>query len=478
MWIGNLRPVRPETLTMDSSLDFHPLSWTDPIGRLFRRDGKLYRGIRPARAALYRDLLARGIIQDLVDKRLLIDTRAVDWSTPEFPLVLEHRALPVVSYPSEWSAAQLKDTALLILDLEAALRPHDLTLHDANPWNVLFDATQPLFVDFCCIAPLDDARTWPGRRELLEFYLNPLLLMEQGLPRVARRMLFDPWVGVTDGDLVRLGLQRPIWKAAVKNLIKQVAPAALHPAIKSAARTVAPGDPFKDIAVLRDRIGGLQAVQARTDWSDYYGDSFPDFAPSANWTAKHRAIHKILTEIKPGTVLDLGANRGWYAQLAARNGARVVATDNDEPALNRLYAEAKTAGLPILPVFMDVRFPEPAQGPNYLFFAPATERFRSDMVLALALVHHLVFTWNLGFDHIAEGLGAFARQWLVVEFVGRNDGVVKRWPQTNYSWYRLNNFKAALGRRFEIVDQLPSDAGGIDDEISDRTILLCRRNPT
>ena len=477
MWNGSLRPVRPESLTM-SGLDFHPLSWTDPNGRLFRRDGKLYRGIRPARAELYRGLLARGVIQDLVDRHLLIDTHAVDWSTPEFPLVLEHRVLPVVSYPSEWSAAQLKDAALVVLDLEAALRPHGLTLHDANPWNVLFDATQPLFVDFCCIAPLDDARLWHGRREVVEFYLNPLLLMEQGQSRVARRMLFDPWVGLTDDDLGRLGRQRRgrrIFAAGLKSLIKGVVPASVHPSIKSVALAMAPGDPLKEIAVLRERIVGLQAVQAETDWSDYYGGSFPEFIPSANWTAKHRAIQKILTDIKPASVLDIGSNRGWYAQLAADNGARVIAADSDEPALNRLYADAKAADLPILPVFMDVRFPEAAQGPGYTFFAPATERFKSDMVLALALMHHLVFTWNLSFDHIAQGLGAFARQWLVVEFIGPDDGVVKRWPQANYSWYRLDNLKASLARQFDIVEQLPSDAGGIDNETADRTILLCRR---
>jgi hypothetical protein len=164
---------------------------------------------------------------------------------------------------------------------------------------------------------------------------------------------------------------------------------------------------------------------------------------------------------------------GWYAQLAARNGAQVIAADSDETAVNELYADAKTADLPILPVFMDVRFPEPGQGPGYTFFAPATERFKSDMVLALALVHHLVFTWNLSFDHIADGLGAFVREWLVVEFVGPDDGVVRRWNQAN-AWYGLDNFEAALSRQFDIVERLPSDAGGLDDERADRTILLCR----
>lgn len=472
-----MRPLDTEAPPPSGGIDYHPLSWTDPVGRLFWRDGRLYRGIRPVCAELYRDLLDRGVIQDLVDRRLLIDTWAAEWTTPEFPLVLEHRVLPVVAFPSEWSAAQLKAAALMVLDLEAALRRQDLTLIDANPWNVLFDATRPVFVDFCCIAPVDQ-HTWHGRREIVEFYLNPLLLFEGGSSRVARRMLFDPWVGVTDADLDRLsGRKRPLGEralAAAKAAVKRMAPQSMHASIKSAARPLTHSDPLADIAALRQRISALPIAKRPSDWQGYYRENFPDFVPSDKWTAKHHAVHKILTDIKPRTVLDIGANRGWYAQLAARNGACVIAADSDETAVNELYADAKAADLAILPVFMDVRFPEPAQGPGYAFFAPATERLKSDMVLALALVHHLAFTWNLSFDHIVEGLGAFARQWLVVEFVGPGDGVVKRWSQ-NYAWYCLDNFVAALSRKFDIVDQMPSDTGGLDDEQADRTILLCRR---
>ncbi len=464
---------------VDNHQDFHPLSWTDPAGRLFWRDGKLYRGIRPARAALYRDLLARGVVQALVDMRLLIDTQAVDWTTPEFPLVLQHRVIPVVSFPSEWSAAQLQAAALLVLDLELALRPHGLTLADANPWNVLFDATDPVFVDFCCIAPIADKSSWPGRREIVEFYLNPLLLFENGLPRVARRLLFDPWVGISDADVERCGIRAGTLRANVrgrlKRAIKSMTPVSAHASIKAAARTIAPGDPLRDIAALRRRVADLAIAPAPTDWSGYYRENFPPFTPSESWTAKHCAIHAILAELKPRTVLDIGSNRGWYAQLAARHGARVIAADSDDSAVDALYADAKAAHLPILPVVMDVRFPEPAQGPGYTFFPPATERFKSDLVLALALVHHLVFTWSLSFEHIVAALGAFSRRWLAVEFVGPGDGVVQRWNQANFSWYRLDNFLAALGKDFDVVRQWPSDAGGLDDERCDRTILLCRR---
>jgi hypothetical protein len=265
-------------------------------------------------------LLARGVIQGLADQRLVIETRVAEWTTPEFPLVLEHRALPIVSFPSEWSAAQLKAAALLVLDLEAALRRHDLTLIDANPWNVLFDATHPIFVDFCCIAPVDE-HMWHGRREVVEFYLNPLLLFEGGLSRAARRMLFDPWVGVTDADLARLSGRTPPRErilarafAAAKRAVKRVAPQSMHASLKSAAAAAIQRDPLKDIAALRQRISALPIAQMETDWQGYYRENFPDFVPSEKWTAKHHAIHKVLAECKPGTA----GTRNWRPATARR----------------------------------------------------------------------------------------------------------------------------------------------------------------
>ena len=47
----------------------------------------------------------------------------------------------------------LRDAALLTLDLNIALLDYDCMLQDAYPWNVLFDSSQPVFVDFTSIVP-------------------------------------------------------------------------------------------------------------------------------------------------------------------------------------------------------------------------------------------------------------------------------------------------------------------------------------
>ena len=476
-------------------LEFHHLSWVDPVGRLFWHDGNLYRGIRQKRLTLYHDLLANGIIQELVTKRLLIDTWATDWTTQEFPLILQHRALPVVSFASEWCASQLKAAALVVLDLEVALRAHNLTLIDINPWNVLFDGVRPLYVDFSSIAPLSEKHTWSARDQFDEFYLNPLLLFGKGLGRVARRLLYDPWVGIKEIDLERMEIlprshrsPRAIAIAAAKRLAKILIPRRINPRIREMTgglrtwmqKPRKTGDALTQILALRDRVEALPILGSGTPWDGYYVKNFPEFTPGENWTSKHYSIHKVIEEIKPKTLLDLGSNRGWYSQMAASCGVQVIAADSDETAVNDLYANARTAELHIHPVFMDVRFPESAQGPGYKFFRPATDRFRSEMVLALALVHHLTFTWHLNFDQIVDCLDGFSSRWLVVEFVGPADGVVKRlWNPQDFPWYDLDAFIVSLGRYYDIVEQLPSDSGGLDIGLDlgpdDRTILLCEK---
>jgi hypothetical protein len=477
------------------NFEFHHLSWIDPVGRLFWRDGNLYRGIRQPRSRFYRDLLDAGVIHDLVTRRLLIDTWPTDWSTQEYPLILQHRVLPIVSFASEWCASQLKAAALVVLDLEIALRARKLTLVDINPWNVLFDGVRPLYVDFSSIAPLSESHVWMGRNQFEEFFLNPLLLFAKGLGRVGRRLLSDPWVGVKDIDLERMNIlprsQRSptaIAIAATKRFAKMTIPRPLHPKFKELTRSLHTWtqtadrnrDALPSIIALRDRVDALSTSGPPTPWGGYYSRNFPGFVPSSNWTLKHRSIHQIIQETKPKTLLDIGSNRGWYSQMAASCDIRVIAADSDESSVNELYANARTAELGIHPIFMDVRFPEPAGGPGYKFFAPATQRFRSEMVLALAIVHHLTFTWHLNFDQIVDSLDGFSSRWLVVEFIGPHDGVVKRlWKDMDFPWYNLDTFRKSLARCYNIIKQFPSDSGGLDAELElgpdDRTIFLCEK---
>src|SRR6185503_471665 len=127
-------------------------------------------------------------------------------------------------------------------------------------------------------------------------------------------------------------------------------------------------------------------------------------APSDRWTQKHHAAYKVLSDLRPSSVLDIGSGQAWYSQLAASLGSNVVALDMNDQLVARCYREAKSKNLPILPLVMNIRFPSPGYGLCNKEVAPAFQRLRCDMVLALGLVHLLVFKYYVPFEQIVETL--------------------------------------------------------------------------
>jgi hypothetical protein len=102
---------------------------------------------------------------------------------------------------------------------------------------------------------------------------------------------------------------------------------------------------------------------------------------------------------------------------------------------------------------------------------PANERLQADLVLALALVHHLVFSYRFEFQAIVAALAAFTRRALLVEFVPPDDEHVGRWRPETRPWYALAGFEAALRAEFARVDVFPSHP-------EPRVLLLCSREPS
>jgi hypothetical protein len=292
-------------------------------------------------------------------------------------------------------------------------------------------------------------------------------------------------MGISGGELARIaGLKSGRnWEFAQKGgrFVKGLLPS-------STRRFAKPiGDFFSkdasvEIANLRQKIRELSISCENTKWANYYHENFPEFNTTEGWTLKHHSVLSIIRDAKPKTVLDLGSNRGWYAQLAAREGAQVIAVDNDETALCQLHGDTKAAGLPILTIYMDVRFPEPALGPAHKMLSSSGERFKSEMVLALAMVHHLVFTCHMNFQQIVDTLSMFSTKWVVVEFIGKADAVVQRLAPDPalFPWYNIEKFVEVLERQYAVVQNLPSDWGGLPNRrgntgVSDRTIIFCQR---
>jgi hypothetical protein len=157
-------------------------------------------------------------------------------------------------------------------------------------------------------------------------------------------------------------------------------------------------------------------------------------------------------------VWDLGCNTGQFSQVAAKQGAQVIAMDFDHLAVERLYRTPELmASQRILPLVQNLADPSPAWGWNLAERKTLRQRGKPDLVLALALVHHIVIGANVPLDSFLDWLAGLGGS-LVIEFVSREDDKVVQLLRNRveqYPGYNQQSFEQALSGRFNIVRQQP-----------------------
>ena len=475
-------------------VEFHPHSFGDPQVRLFHWRGEIYRGVSSQYAPFYRRLFEGKIIDHAVNKGLLIDSELTQFVVDGYELVVHHRQVVFPSYPNEWCAAMLREAALTTVDLAWELGRDGLTLGDAHPWNLLFDVERrkPVFVDLGSIVPIVDF-TWSAYEEFCRFSLYPLLLMSHGEDQLARLLMCED-KGVLGSDILKLrglslrfllsryrsSLQRAesVFARRVpdsyRHWLRQKLTSVQTSAFKDSAASGLPGNPSKD---LRHRFHRrfLEKIRREVErvsvplpeMTRPEGGSFP-ISAQADWTGKQRCVHRLLTELRPATLIDISCGAGWYAKLAASLGSRVVCWDANPMRVTRLYRDACHMKLPILPLIMDFTKPTTARGLANHWSIAAIDRFRCDMVLALGVLHHIVCERRLNFEQITDGLASLAKRWVLVEFISSEDVEMKPIWSSRISWYSRDNFLNSLQKRFCNIQLLDSDQ-------DTRTLLFCEK---
>jgi SAM-dependent methyltransferase len=214
-------------------------------------------------------------------------------------------------------------------------------------------------------------------------------------------------------------------------------------------------DPVAFFAALEDYMEGLKPRARASEWSQYSQAPTAIIGQRDSYDAKQRAVDDYLADLAPGSVLDVGANAGWFSELAARHGHRVVALDTDDVTCCRLFERARRSGLPILPLRVDVMWPTGSHG-LALAHAAAPERLRADISLWLAVLHHLVGRQGYGFEVVARVIDEFTRRTAIVEFIPRDDRYVREWQIASDAAYDVSAFIDAMAPYFPTVRSLPS----------------------
>lgn len=447
----------------------HPASYKDPSGFIFQASEKFYRQVNKIYAGHY-DLLTRsGLSSMLREKRLLIAHEEVTENilqSDDWYLTLLPEQVPFTSYPYEWCFEQLKDAALLTLEIVKFSVDKEMILKDATPYNVQFLHGKPIFIDTLSFEKYDPSLPWIAYRQFCESFLFPLLLSHHhktsiqpflnsypnGIPaNITAKLL--PWKSrLHPGVSLHVFLQNKLSKKTKKS---------------GTATSFSKNKLLNLISHLDSIIRDLNNSD-KTEWSNYYTGSI---LSGEYLRKKEDLISNLLQKLDGTKLLDLGANEGFFSRLAASKKFDVIAIDKDDQCINALYKKVKEENITnILPLCMDLMNPSPASGFANKERASFGERIHTDAVMALALVHHLAIGNNLPLSKIAEYLYGFSHQ-LIIEFVPTEDEKVQLLLQNKediYPQYTQEHFENVFRQRFTITEKVR-----VPD--SDRIIYLMKR---
>ncbi|WP_438394096.1 hypothetical protein [Caballeronia sp. DA-9] len=416
---------------------FESSSVVDPVGKVFHFDNRVFRAISPAYAGFVKDTIELAGSQNLFDEGL-VPTWPSDFTIKGSPLVIEHQRVPFVTLRGEWCGEALREAALCILKVSAALLKSNLCLKDAHPWNVLFDGSRPYFVDWGSIAPVKEINWSLWYKQFRQFLLAPLHAFSIGHAPIARAMLREHKVGV--GNQI---IEQPF-------LVNEPAEAN---AIAHAACEALTAQTFEALA---DYVANLVLPHVEGEWSAYAQPRLSSLVDMSSLREKDRIVHRILEDDQGRTLIDIGTNNGLHSELAASLGKRVLACDIEEACLNALYSRTRQSGADILPLFHDLLWPIGTSG-IFNSIQGAEDRLSCDTAMVMAVTHHLAFKQRVSFEGMAGAIARLAKRRAIVEFVPADDEHVALWSPEQLPWYTLDNFIKALRLHFRTYSIVPSD---------------------
>lgn len=451
----------------------NPGSFRDPSGFVFRRDGSLYRQVNKFYADTYDKIQEAGLFDSLADSSLLIGHKEVGIeyaATSDAHRVIAPVELPFVSYPYEWSFSQLKAAALLTLDLQSKALDAEFSLKDGSAYNVQFIGSQPVFVDTLSFEPYLEGEPWIAYRQFCEHFLAPLALMSMTDIRLG--MLLRTNIDGIPLDLasrllpiqsrLRFGLLTHIhWHAAAQKRHE-------HDASRPTGRKISRFQTMALLASLRATVEKLEWKTPATTWGDYYSNT--NYSEAA-MRRKETLVGEMISSVSPSSVWDLGANDGTFSRLAAGAGIPTVSMDFDPVAVELNYRQCASADERVLhPLLIDLTNPSPSLGWSSSERDSLLGRGPADLVLALALVHHLAIGNNVPLDELARFFTSVGRS-VVIEFIPKSDSQVKRMLATRrdiFSEYNRDGFEKAFRKKFEIARADPIEG-------TDRIMYLMQR---
>ena len=400
------------------------------------------------------------VVIDKCDNKILGDyivkTKIESFNKDE--LVVEHEYISPISFCFEWTDYMYREFVQWHIELLEELTKKGLGLIDIHALNTTFyDGSFKLF-DFGSIG-IGETKT----KELYDFIgylLLPLILKSKGRGEIAQFFLKENWRMdirdirgyVSDDEYEKVCL-----------LYKETAF-------------------VKELGILellkkyKEFIKEISETFLSTGWSSYQDNEWQWESNSEKWSNKMINVSNMIKKVSPKSLIDIAGNQGWYSCYHRNEIKQIIVVDTDEEALNKLYKRICDKKIRnVTPVYMSVCAPSLGHhldgfidGNNIKpLRLSAIERYKSEMVIALAIVHHLVFRECLIFEEVIELLSSYTNRYLLVEFVEMNDAFIRDFQTDGFEWYTKDRFESVLSSKYRIIEKNSSSPE------ETRTLYLC-----
>ncbi len=457
-----------------------PSSFRDPSGFVFTEAACIFRQINDVGIEDFRLLYSSGLYRALTGKGWLVPHTEVTndaTGSSTAALVIQPQKIEHISYPYEWCFSQLKDAALLTLNIQLLALKHGMTLKDASAYNVQFNGSSPVLIDTLSFTRYEEGKPWVAYRQFCQHFLAPLLLICKcdmrlsqlykvhidGIPLDLASRLLPGRTWFSLGILLNLHLHSRAQQNFAASIDTGITRRKYRPLSRAGMLGIVTG--------LKSLIQGLDWNPTGTEWANYY--SATNYTERA-FELKRAIIDTFLDTIQPKNVWDIGGNTGVFSRLSSSRGIPTVSFDIDPAAIEISYRQAKKEkNQSLIPLIIDLTNPSSGIGWSNQERQTLAERGPVDCIFALALVHHLAISNNVPLTMISSYLASLGKH-LIIEFVPKSDSQVKRLLSSRediFDTYNIEGFERAFSQNFVIREKVP-----VND--SERTIYWLEKKPS
>lgn len=404
------------------------ISFRDTAARVVKKESAYYRYIFHEYKSEYDHLMQSGLYKELTEKRLLIEHQEIEIDTddPKVYKLLYPTQIPFQSYPFEWSYKQWRKAILAYLRINHIALKYGMILKDATPYNFYLTGGKSVMFDTSSFMFFKENNSWIAYRQFCEEFLSPIALMHFNGAE---------WSKLTMANLKGMPLSFVSKQLSLKSWMNLTCLLHIHIHSKYSGHNESINiDGKKNKGFTIEKIKSLQKMifktinswdkpyQFKSYWSSYYQNDIesPEYLKD-----KEEKIRKWLEIIKPKSILDLGANTGRFSFIASEYAEKVISLEGDEKCVDEIEEKLSIKNNNVFTLTGNIAEPCPTIG----FLNNGTEsiykRGRTDLVLGLALVHHLHISNRLSFEQISLLFASFSNEYLIVEFIPVTDNKVQ-----------------------------------------------------